>query len=320
MTEPILQVKDLRVYYYVDAGLVKAVDGINFGLQPGVKMGLVGESGSGKSTMAFALMRMIKPPARIAGGQMLLGGVDMVKLSEEEMRQTRLKRMAMIPQGAMNALNPVVRVEQQMLDGLFDHGMTFSKEERKAKIRELLAMVDLDPRVARMYPHELSGGMKQRVTVAMSLSMEPDVVIADEPTSALDVVIQRQVMETIDTLQSKLGLAMILIGHDMGLMAQSVDRLAVMYAGKFMEVGTTVDMFEDPLHPYTQLLISSLPVLRNKGIFSGIPGIPPSLLNPPAGCVFHTRCPQAWDLCEKEAPPYIEVRPGHFAACHKLSA
>jgi peptide/nickel transport system ATP-binding protein len=162
--------------------------------------------------------------------------------------------------------------------------------------------------------------MKQRVTVAMSIAMEPDMVIADEPTSALDVVIQRQVMETIDRLQTDLGLAVILIGHDMGLMAQSVNRLAVMYAGKLMEVGETEDMFYEPLHPYTELLISSLPVLENKGVFSGIPGITPSLLNPPPGCVFHTRCPKAWDLCQEEIPQFTEVEPGRWVACHLHTA
>ncbi|HHE71614.1 MAG TPA: ABC transporter ATP-binding protein, partial [Chloroflexi bacterium] len=255
-----LQVKDLRVYYHVEAGAVKAVDGVSFDLPPGVKMGLVGESGSGKSTMALALMRMIKPPARVEGGQMILDGVDLVTLSEEEMRQTRLSKIAMIPQGAMNSLNPVVRIEKQILDGLLDHGYRFSKEERREKVEQLLRSVDLDPKVAKMYPHELSGGMKQRVTVAMSIAMEPELVIADEPTSALDVVIQRRVIETINRIQEELGLSLILIGHDMGLMAQTVDRLAVMYAGHLMEVGDVKDIFAEPLHPYTQLLISSLPV------------------------------------------------------------
>lgn len=316
MSTPILQVRDLKVYYHVEAGAVKAVDGVSFDLYPGVKMGLVGESGSGKSTMALALMRMIKPPAKVEGGQMILDGVDLVTLSEEEMRQTRLSKIAMIPQGAMNSLNPVVRIETQMVDGLLDHGFSLSKEERREKVEQLLRSVDLDPKVAKMYPHELSGGMKQRVCVAMSIAMEPELVIADEPTSALDVVIQRRVMETIDRIQSELGLAVILIGHDMGLMAQTVDRLAVMYAGKMMEIGDVRDIFRNPLHPYTQLLISSLPVLENRGVFSGIPGITPSLLNPPSGCVFHTRCPKAWDLCREEVPPYIEVEPGRFVACH----
>ncbi len=320
MSEPVLQVKNLKVYYYVEGGAVKAVDDVSFDLDFGIKLGLVGESGSGKSTMAFALMRMIKPPGKIKGGQMILDGVDLVQLSEEKMRQIRLRKLAMIPQGAMNALNPVMRIDKQLIDGMLDHGVIMSPQERRQKVAQLLEMVDLPPKVAKMYPHELSGGMQQRVTVAQSISMEPDLIIADEPTSALDVVIQRQVMETINRLQQKLGLSVILIGHDMGLMAQTVDRLAVMYAGKMMEIGETREMFHRPLHPYTELLIKSLPVLENKGVFSGIPGITPSLLNPPAGCVFHTRCPKAWDLCEQTVPQFVEVQPGHWVACHLNTA
>ncbi len=320
MSEPILQVKHLKVYYYVEAGAVKAVDDVTFDLADGTKMGLVGESGSGKSTMAQALMRMIKPPGKIEGGQMILDGVDLVTLSAEQMRQTKLRKLAMIPQGAMNALNPVMRIDKQLIDGMLDHGVVLSKQEREERVAQLLEMVDLAPKVAKMYPHELSGGMQQRVTVAQSISMEPDLIIADEPTSALDVVIQRQVMETINRLQERLGLSLILIGHDMGLMAQTASRLAVMYAGRMMEIGNTYDMFRKPLHPYTQLLIESLPVLANKGVFSGIPGITPSLLNPPEGCVFHTRCPKAWDLCSAKTPEFVEVETGRWVACHLHTA
>ncbi|MBN2393181.1 MAG: ABC transporter ATP-binding protein [Anaerolineae bacterium] len=320
MSEPVLQIRNLKVYYYVEAGAVKAVDDVSFDLDFGVKMGLVGESGSGKSTMALALMRMIKPPGKIEEGQMILDGTDLVSLSEERMRQTRLRKLAMIPQGAMNALNPVMRIDKQLVDGMLDHGIVMSKEEREERVAQLLEMVDLAPKVGKMYPHELSGGMQQRVTVAQSISMEPDVIIADEPTSALDVVIQRQVMETINRLQQKLGLSIILIGHDMGLMAQSVDRLAVMYAGRMMEIGEIHAMFRNPLHPYTQLLIESLPVLDNKGVFSGIPGITPSLVNPPEGCVFHTRCPKAWDLCREKIPEFVEVQSGRWVACHLHTA
>jgi len=320
MSEPLLQVQNLKVYYHVEAGAVKAVDNVSFSLDAGTKMGLVGESGSCKSTMALAMMRMIKLPGKIESGQMILDGTDLVGLTDEQMRQTRLRKLAMIPQGAMNSLNPVMRVDRQLLDGPLDHGVIMSKEERQARIIELLAMVDLAPKVGKMYPHELSGGMKQRVTVAQSISMEPDLIIADEPTSALDVVIQRQVMATINRLLEEFGLSLILIGHDMGLMAQSVDRLAVMYAGKMMEIGETRDMFRKPLHPYTQLLIESLPILENKGVFSGIPGITPSLLDPPPGCVFHTRCPKAWDLCSEKTPQFADVQSGHWVACHLHTA
>ncbi len=316
MSEPILELKDLRVYYHVEAGAVKAVDGLDLALGRGIKLGLVGESGSGKSTMALALMRMIKAPGKIEGGQMFLDGVDLVGLSTEEMRQVRLDQISMIPQGAMNSLHPLMRIGNQIIDGMKDHDPTLTKSEGRERVQVLLESVELNPRVARMYPHELSGGMKQRVATAIAISMHPKVIIADEPTSALDVVIQRQVMETIERLQDELDLSVILIGHDMGLMAQCVDRLAVMYAGKLMEVGDIRPMFAEPLHPYTLLLIQSLPVLENRGVFSGIPGITPSLLSVPPGCVFNTRCPYAMDICSQEIPGYEQVEPGRWIACH----
>ena len=316
MSNPILEIKDLKVYYYVEAGAVKAVDGVDISLDPGVKMGLVGESGSGKSTMALALMRMIKQPGRVVGGQMLLDGLDLLTLSDEEMRQTRLSQLSMIPQGAMNSLHPLMRIGEQIIDGIRDHDGTLAKSELQERVYALMDAVELDRKVARMYPHELSGGMKQRACVAIAISMHPKLIIADEPTSALDVVIQRQVMETLDRLQEELDLSIILIGHDMGLMAQFVDQLAVMYAGKLMEVGDIGNIFAEPLHPYTRLLIESLPVLDNRGVFTGIPGVTPSLIDPPSGCVFHTRCPYAFERCEHEAPDYEHIRPGRWIACH----
>ncbi|NLX44086.1 MAG: ABC transporter ATP-binding protein [Chloroflexi bacterium] len=315
-----LEVKDLRVHYYVEAGAVKAVDGVSFSLDEGTKLGLVGESGSGKSTMALALMRMVQPPARIVGGKILLDGYDLATANEEEMRRIRLSQISMIPQGAMNALHPLLRVERQIMDGIVDHESGLSKAKLKERVYELLESVELNRRVSRMYPHQLSGGMKQRVAAAASIALHPKLVIADEPTSALDVVIQRQVMETISRLQSEMNLSIILIGHDMGLMAQFVDRLAVMYAGKLMELGDIRAMFAEPLHPYTLMLIRSLPRLENKGEFSDIPGITPSLLNPPSGCVFHTRCPYATgsvgERCRTVVPDFCEIRPGRWIACH----
>ncbi|MBN1934723.1 MAG: ABC transporter ATP-binding protein [Anaerolineae bacterium] len=311
-----LELQDLRVYYHVPAGAVKAVDGVNLTLEAGSKLGLVGESGSGKSTMALALLRMIKEPGKIEGGRMLLDGVDLVKLSEEEMRQTRLSKLSMIPQGAMNSLHPLKKIKDQIIEGMQDHDMMMSKAEYDERVFTLLEAVELDSKVAGMFPHQLSGGMKQRALTAIAISMHPQVIIADEPTSALDVVIQRQVMEMLDRLQDELNLSIILIGHDMGLMAQFVDRLAVMYAGKLMEVAEIHNIFQEPLNPYTQLLIQSLPVLENKGVFTGIPGITPSLLSVPPGCVFNNRCPKAMDICSKEIPAYQEVKPGHWVACH----
>lgn len=316
MTAPILEVKDLRVYYHTPRGPVKAVDGVSFHLEPNMRLGLVGESGSGKSTMALALMRMIKPPGKIESGQVLLDGQDLVKLSPDQMRGVRLSQIAMIPQGAMNSLNPVVRIRQQIVDGVRAHDVTLSRSEIDARVAEVLEWVDLEPAVASMYPHELSGGMKQRVCIAIAISLRPKVIIADEPTSALDVVIQRQVMETIGRVQEELGAAVILIGHDMGLMMQFVDRLAVMYGGKLAELGEMRSIFRNPLHPYTQLLIKSLPKLDDKEELVGIPGVAPSLLNAPPGCLFHLRCPQAMPICAVETPALTEIHPRRQVACH----
>ncbi|MBI3971576.1 MAG: ABC transporter ATP-binding protein [Chloroflexi bacterium] len=314
--EPVLRVEHLSVSYHTDAGRVRAVDNVSFDLPPGVRMGLVGESGSGKTTVANALMRLIKPPGRIDGGRIVVDGVETLPLSNEQMRQVRMRKIALIPQGAMSALNPVMRVRDQILDGLLIHEPRTPRRELERRVENVLVAVELDPRVARRYPHELSGGMKQRVCIAIAVAMRPQVIIADEPTSALDVVVQRQVMETIGRLQRDLHSSIVLIGHDMGLMAQFVDRLAVMYAGRLVEVGPIREIFREPLHPYTQLLISSLPVLGKRGVFRGIPGVPPSLLAVPPGCVFHPRCPQVMAQCPQQIPPLVQVAPNRWVACH----
>jgi peptide/nickel transport system ATP-binding protein len=309
-------VRDLRVHYYTRDGAVKAVNGVTFDLQVGERLGLVGESGSGKSTIAQALMRMIKPPGRIEGGQVLLDGVSLLDLSEEKMRQLRLKEIALVSQGAMNSLNPVLRVRPQIENALRDHDVKLSSRELSNRIGELLDMVGLRRNVADLYPHELSGGMKQRVCIAIAICLRPKVIIADEPTSALDVVVQRQVMETLKTLGEVLGASIILIGHDMGLMAQVADRLGVMYAGDLVETGSVEEIFADPLHPYTKLLIASLPNLDRKERSRGIPGLPPSLLNRPERCPFQPRCPVAIDRCKSEEPILREARPKREVACH----
>ena len=313
---PVLRVVDLKVSYYTDAGRATALDGVTLSLEAGEKLGLVGESGSGKSTMALAMMRMIKPPGRIEGGEVIVGDTNLTKLSDEEMLKARLSKIAYIPQGAMNSLNPVLRIGRQMMDAIKAHDPEAGKAEMQERCMEALTSVDLKPEVFRMYAHELSGGMKQRVCIAIGILLKPQVIIADEPTSALDVVVQRQVMETLERLQKQMGVAIILIGHDMGLMAQFVDRLAVMYAGKFADLSPIRDTFHEPLHPYTQLLISSLPSLEVKGVFKGIPGLPPSLLSLPSGCLFHPRCPHAMDICTKQVPRFEQVRPQRWVACH----
>lgn len=316
-----LVVHDLKVYYDTPEGVVKAVDGVTFTLRQGDRLALVGESGSGKSTLAMALMRLTKAPGRIAGGHIMLGGRDLVLLNDKQMREVRLRDIALVPQGAMNSLNPVMRVENQVMDGIVDHLADSEPKPQPADLREriqaLLARVGLPPHVARMFPHELSGGMKQRVALAIAISLSPKIIVADEPTSALDVVVQRQIMQTLGRLQEGLDAAVILIGHDMGLIAQFADRVGVMYAGKLVELGPVQQVFEDPLHPYTRLLIDSLPNLDAKKAFIGIPGLPPPLLNLPSGCVFHPRCPKfIKGLCEVKPPALLEVRRERTVSCH----
>jgi peptide/nickel transport system ATP-binding protein len=314
--EPVLRVSNLEVTYYTDSGRAKALDDVSFTLGAGEKLGMVGESGSGKSTLALAMMRMIKPPGRIEGGHVIVGGTDLTGLSDPDMRKARLSKIAYIPQGAMNSLNPVMRIGAQMVDAVKSHLPGESNSAVNERCVAALRSVDLDPGVFRMYAHELSGGMKQRVCIAIGILLKPEVIIADEPTSALDVVTQRQVMETIDRVQDEINAAVILIGHDMGLMAQFVDKVAVMYAGRLVEVSTVRQMFTDPRHPYARALISSLPNLDNKGVFQGIPGLAPSLLRLPTGCAFHPRCGYAQAVCSTTRPAVDTLPDGRIVTCH----
>jgi peptide/nickel transport system ATP-binding protein len=311
-----LRVEELYVHYHTPAGAIRAVEGVSFSLEKGERLGLVGESGSGKSTTVMALLRMIKPPGRIVRGRVMLDDIDLLALTDEEMRAARFARISLIPQGAMNSLNPVMRIKHQLMDTIQFHNGQGAIGDLQEHVRVLLKSVGLDPSVAEAYPHELSGGMKQRVCIAMGISLMPDVILADEPTSALDVVVQRQIMETLGNVQEEIGASLILVGHDMGLMAQFVHRIGVMYAGRLVEVGPVDDIFEEPLHPYTQMLISSLPSLEGKGVFKGIPGITPSLLKPPPGCAFHPRCPKKMSQCDSVVPTLQEVRPGRWVSCH----
>lgn len=316
MKETVLAVRDLRVSYHTDAGSVQAVTGVSFDLHAEERFGLVGESGSGKSTTILGVLRLLKPPAQVESGSARLGTLDLLKASSDEVRRSRLAEIALIPQGAMNSLNPVMRIRDQLLDGVNAHPDATAAPRSREWLSELLATVGLQPNVLALYPHELSGGMKQRVCIAMAITLRPKVLVADEPTSALDVVVQRQIMETLGEVQQRLGTAILLVGHDMGLMAQFVDRIGVMYGGRLVEVAPVKDIFAEPLHPYTQLLIGSLPSLKEKGALRGIPGSPPSLRNPPGGCVFHPRCPSAFERCPREFPELREVRPGRWVACH----
>jgi len=311
-----LEVKDLRVHYATPTGDVIACNGVSFQVYRGETLGLVGESGCGKTTAAMGILRLVQPPGRILHGQVLIDGTDVISLDERELRQVRWRQIALIPQGAMNSLNPVMRVKDQIADGIQTHEGKQPRAVLKERIMVLLNEVGLPSRVYSMYPHELSGGMKQRVCIAMAIALHPSLVIADEPTSALDVVVQRVVAQTMLEVKERLNVSMILIGHDMGLQAQLVDRIAVMYAGNMMEIAPVKDIFARPLHPYTQLLIDAIPSIKERKPLKVTEGLTHDLRNPPPGCVFHLRCPQATERCRIDVPPLRQVAPKHYVACH----
>ena len=315
MSEPVLRVEGLRVAFDHPQGLVQAVDDVSFALSPGERFGLAGESGSGKSTLALSILRLIKPPGRIEAGEVWLAGTRLGDLDEDGMRALRLAGIALVPQGSMNSLNPVLRIGGQIGDALAEHRLPLTGGEEERRIAALLAEVGLPETVARMYPHELSGGMKQRACIAIAICLRPKVIIADEPTSALDVVVQRQVMATLARVQQELGAAVILVGHDMGLMAQFVDRLAIMYAGRLVEVAPIAEIITRPRHPYTRALIASLPSLDTRGALAGIPGLAPLLRDLPDGCAFHPRCTLAVGRCRTEKPKLRDID-GAQVACH----
>jgi peptide/nickel transport system ATP-binding protein len=314
--EALLDIRGMEVHFETRRGIARAVNEVDLTLYKGERFGLVGESGSGKTTLILALLRMIKTPGFIAGGSATFDdGTDLIQLSQADVRQARLARVAMVPQGAMNSLNPVMRIGDQLILTMREHGIEGEREEWLKRVEELLDKVGLKPEAARLYPHELSGGMKQRVCIAQAISLNPQLILADEPTSALDVVVQRQIMQTLRQLQHELDATVLLVGHDMGLMAQFAERVGIMYGGKLVEVGTVHDIFHNPQHPYTQLLISSIPSFETKGEFKGIPGVALSLLDPPSGCLFHPRCPQATERCKAEEPRLAEVAPNQVASC-----
>ena len=321
----LLDVADLRTYFHLRHGILKAVDGVSFQLKPHETLAIVGESGCGKSMTALSLMRLIpEPPGKIVSGSVKLAGRDLIPLDEPAMRNVRGKDISMIFQEPMTSLNPVMTVGNQIAEALLLHeGLSRSDALKRAV--EILNLVRIPEARQRLkeYPHQLSGGMRQRVMIAMALACNPKVLIADEPTTALDVTIQAQILDIILDLQKKLGTAVILITHDLGVVAETAQRVIVMYAGKKVEEAPVGELFARPLHPYTHGLMASIPrldLLRGEGDvrkqrLEEIPGIVPALTNLPPGCPFSPRCPYAVDLCRREFPPYEEKRPGHWAAC-----
>lgn len=316
MGEEILNIKDLRVSYLIRRGEVKAVDGVSLELYKGEILGIAGESGCGKSTLAAAILRLVKPPGIIKEGKVLYRGKDLLRLGEEEFKLYRMTKIAYVPQGSMNSLNPVMRIRDQFMDMLKDHGLKIKKEELEERLREILSSMGLKTSILDRYPHELSGGMKQRTLIALSLIMNPEILIADEPTTALDVVSQRGVMNILRDLKDQRGTSIILITHDMAVQAELSDRMAIMYAGKIVEVGPTEEIYNEPLHPYTRLLIESIPSLGDEKPRKSIEGIPPDLVNPPKGCRFHPRCPfYIPGKCDTQEPMLIQASSGRSVAC-----
>ena len=315
---PILQIKGLKVFYDTPKGDVIAVNDVSLELFQNDTLGIVGESGCGKSTAAMGILNLVNEPGRIVDGEVILNGQNLFELKEEELRQHRWKEIALIPQGSMNSLNPTMTVKQQIKDVVFTHNNAGHKQNFEKHLNDLLNMVGLPKRVVNLYPHELSGGMKQRVCIAMALALNPKVVIADESTSALDVIVQRVIAQTLKKASIDLGLAIVMIGHDMGLMAQMTTKIAVMYAGNVVEIAETREIFEKPSHPYTKLLMSAVPSLTEKKQLRKMDGITHDPRNPPSGCIFRLRCPIATKKCAEQKPllRQIELSKSGKVACH----
>jgi oligopeptide/dipeptide ABC transporter ATP-binding protein len=316
MSETLLKVEGLRTHFFTEAGIVKAVDGVSFTLKKGESLGLVGESGSGKTVTALSVLRIVPRPGRIVEGTVEFNGENLLEKSEKEMQTIRGKQMAIIFQDPSSSLNPVYNVETQLRDILSAHGQ-MSKEDCRKKIIELLNLVGIPAAEARMheFPHQFSGGMKQRVAIARALALEPTLLFADEPTTALDVTIQAQVLDLLDDLKKRLGMSIVMITHDMGIIAKMTSRVVVLYAGNVCEIAKTSDLYEHPLHPYTEALLSAVPRLDRKKTLRIIPGNIPNLIQPPKGCRFHPRCKYAKKGCEESIPALVEVEPEHFVAC-----
>jgi peptide/nickel transport system ATP-binding protein len=315
--QPLLEVNNLKMYYETIRGYVRAVDDISFQIAKKESVGLAGESGCGKTSAALTILRLLPSNAKIVEGSILLAGENIAKMSEREVREKiRWKRISMIFQGAMNALHPTYTCGDQIAEAIIEHEGV-SKSEAIERAGKLLELVGMERSRVNRYPHELSGGMKQRAVTAMALACNPDLIIADEPTTALDVIVQAQVLKAMKELKRRLDVSMLLISHDLSMIAETCDKVAIMYAGKIVEYGDITTIFKKPLHPYTQKLISAFPsVLGAKTELSSIHGFPPDLLQPPPGCRFHPRCTYAMEICRKKEPPLLETEKNRHVACH----
>lgn len=322
----LLEVKDLKVHFKIQDGWVKAVDGVSFTIDKGETLGLVGESGCGKTTAAYAITQLLPQNGYIKGGHIFFKGQDLLELSikkdgslddwNEDIRKIRWSEISMIFQGAMNAFNPVFKIGDQIVEAIQLHEEV-DDEKAKERVRELFKFVGIPEDRIGNYPHEFSGGMKQRAMIALALALSPSFIIADEPTTALDVITQDRILFEIKKLQTEWNMAMMIITHDVSVVAEVSDKIAVMYAGKIMEMGPTNMVFKTPAHPYTSGLLGSFPSIKGpRKRLASIPGFPPDLVNPPKGCPFHPRCNYAKEICGRKAPPGVEIDPGHMAFCH----
>lgn len=314
--EVLLRIENLKVEYLAGRGSVRAVDGVSFTVGKGEVIGLAGESGCGKSTVAQAIMRILGPPAIITGGNVIFEGKDILAMSDREIRKFRWDSVSMVFQSAMNSLNPVATIGDQIIDGIQAH-RRISDAEAREMASELLEIVGIERERIDSYPHQLSGGMRQRAVIAIALALQPPLMIMDEPTTALDVVVQREILAKITELREKFGFSIIFITHDMSLLVEISDRIAIMYAGQIVELANARELFDTPLHPYTGGLMGSFPSLTGpRKVLEGIPGSPPDLISPPSGCRFHPRCPKRMLICDKAVPKLGEERPGHDVRCH----
>ena len=299
---------------------MKAVDGVSFEVKMGEPLGLVGESGCGKTTAAMSIMRLIEPPGQIVEGEVLLNGDRLLEKTEEEIRKIRWKRISIVFQGALNALNPVIKVGDQIAEAIRLHEEGVKREEALERAAELLELVGIERRRVNHHPFELSGGMKQRTMIAMALACNPELIILDEPATALDVIVEAQIIGLLRSLEQKLNLNMMLITHDFSLVSEICKRVAIMYAGKIVEYADIFTIYKNPLHPYTQGLVRAFPRVKEaKRVLFSIPGFPPDLVNPPSGCRFHPRCAYAMGICSVEEPELVEVKHKHYVACHSIS-
>lgn len=319
---PLLDVRDLRTYFFTDRGVVKAVDGVSFQVYPGETLGIVGESGCGKSITALSVMRLVQRPGRIVGGQVLWKGRDLLKLTEREMMSIRGGEISMIFQDPLTALNPAIRIGEQIAETIRLHAGSqgrLSRREVWRRVAEILERVGIHPTPQRLrsYPHQFSGGMRQRVMIAIALASGPELVLADEPTTALDVTLQAQVLDLMAHIKEETGTSIVLVTHDFGVVSEFCDRVVVMYAGKVVESARRDELFADPLHPYTRGLLNSVPRIGKRGVrLVPIEGTVPEPINFPPGCRFAGRCPEAMQECREVDPPLMEVVPGRWAACH----